>query len=302
MTRSQTSALICDVQRFSVHDGAGIRTAVFFKGCPLRCAWCHNPEAIAFDNQPLYTASACIGCGDCVEACPQRAIAVGPGGIERDHARCQRCLRCADVCPSRATRAAARPLEPAQLLAEVCRDSDFYGDRGGITLSGGEPLVHASYLATFLPLATQRGLDVVVETAGQWRWSAVRPLLRHIDRFLYDIKILDPARHRELCGGDNAQILANLQRLVAHGARVTPRLPVVIGATADSDNMERAAQLLASLHLGQVTLLPYHRLGEEKWSGLGLARQRGCFRAPTPAELDRAEQPFRARRIEVLYS
>jgi len=293
------SALVCDLQRFTVHDGDGIRTAVFFKGCPLRCAWCHNPEAIEYANQPLHIAGDCIGCGECVQRCPRTALTLGPAGLRADRGRCDACLQCAEVCPSGATRGAAQPISVAEIVRLVCRDRDFYGDDGGVTLTGGEPLSQVGFVRQLLDALKGAELDVVVETAGHCSWSLVEPLLPAIDRILFDLKIVDRDRHLELCGRDNDLILANLGRLLAGGHRVEVRLPLVLGATCDRDNLERAAALLADLGVGHITLLEYHRLGEDKLQQLGTERGRpGCFAAPSVEELACARAIFHDRGVQ----
>lgn len=293
-TAESTSALVCDLQRFTVHDGEGIRTAIFFKGCPLRCAWCHNPEAIDFANQPMLVAEQCIACGECAQGCPRGAISLGRDCLSIDRQSCEGCLRCAEACPSGATRKAARPLEVAEIVRTVCRDRDFYGDEGGVTLTGGEPLSQVAFVGCLLAELKRAELDVVVETAGHWAWSQVEPLLPDIDRILFDLKIVDRDRHMQLCGRDNDLILDNLTRLLRGGHRVEVRMPLVVGATCDRDNLTRVAALLVELGVGNITLLEYHGLGEDKARQLGRDRRKhGRFAAPSTEELARARAFFR---------
>ena len=162
------TALVCDVQRFSVHDGPGVRTTVFFKGCPLACRWCQNPETIGFANERMFTATDCIGCGDCTRTCPHDALRLVGGRPVLDADACQACLACTRACPSGALAPAARAVTPEGLLQEVLRDRAYYGPDGGVTLSGGEPLSQVAFLAAFLPLARSAGLQVVAQTAGHW--------------------------------------------------------------------------------------------------------------------------------------
>ena len=279
------SALVTEVQRFSIHDGPGIRTTVFFKGCPLACAWCHNPETVAFDNQLVHAAGRCLGCGACAEACPTGALCLGPAGVAVDEARCQGCHACAAACPSEALRPAARRYDAAQLLDEVLRDRAFYGDSGGVTLSGGEPLAQVRFLERFLPLARAASLHVTVETSGHWAYGHVAPLLDQVDLFLFDVKAVDSARHQALVGRGNERILANLQRLLDDGRQVVVRMPFVVGANADERNVDRTGQLLASLGVRELTLLPYHGMGRDKELQLGARRPDRGHRAPTQAEL-----------------
>ena len=259
-----TSVLVCDVQRFSIHDGPGIRTTVFFKGCPLACRWCHNPETISFKNQIVYSGSECIGCGDCVSVCPQRAITVTTNGVETDFSRCSSCFTCTDVCPGGARKAAATRYDADTLLAEVLRDADFYGDDGGITLSGGEPLVHPGFQSGFLMKAKQAGLHIIAETAGYWSYRRLRKVLQSIDLFYFDLKVIDETCHRELVGRSNTKIHENLRRLVEDGRKVAVRLPLIPGLNDDEENLRQTAQLVVSLGLSNIVLLKYHPLGESK--------------------------------------
>ena len=255
---------MCDVQRFSIHDGPGIRTTIFFKGCPLACRWCQNPETISFANEPVHSASECILCGDCARACPASVIRHNGETIHFDRSRCQACLACTQNCPSGAMAPAARTYRPQTLLDEALRDMDYYGSDGGITLSGGEPLAQQGFLAEFLPRARDAGLHVVAETAGHWSYPGLESLLDLVDLFLFDVKAVGPRRHQRLTGRSNERILANLERLVHDGRRVEVRMPVVPGHNDDPDNLHRTARLLVDIGITTITLLPYHPLGQSK--------------------------------------
>jgi len=290
--------LICDVQRFSVHDGPGIRTTIFFKGCPLACRWCQNPETIAFQNEPVYTASDCIGCGDCADACPNGAIEISNGSLHIDRSQCSACLKCTEVCPSGAMSPAARPYDAETLLGEACRDADYYGDTGGITLSGGEPLAHADFLAGFLPKAKRAGLHVTAETAGHVSSEKLRGLARFIDLFLYDLKAADDRRHRELTGRPNRLIIDNLKMLINEGRQVQVRMPLVPGHNDDERNLELTARLLKSLGVAVITLLPYHRLGQGKLLKVKPPYEPIESHPPSAAELDAVVDSFGLYGIE----
>jgi len=274
MKQSDT-AVVFDVQRFSIHDGPGIRTVIFFKGCPLTCTWCQNPEAIRAAPEIAYFEERCLkGCGRCVSACPEEAIL--PQRIARvDFARCTVCGDCVDICPTGALREVGREVEAAELLEEVRKDVSFYAaSGGGITLSGGEPVLQAAFLGDFLPLAREAGLHVVLETCGEYPFEQLEPLLPHIDLVLFDVKVIDPVRHRRLTGRGNEQILANLRDLVARGTPVEVRMPVIPERNTDPENAEATAKFLAKIGVDQLTLLPYNHLWEAKLPRLGVGVDR----------------------------
>ena len=295
----EREALACDVQRFSVHDGPGIRTTVFFKGCPLACQWCHNPEAVSYGNELVYSQTKCIRCGDCVPACPESAIELVRNGVDVDHRRCTDCLQCVEACPSSALSPAARSYTSESLLAEVLRDSDYFGSDGGITLSGGEPLIHVAFLKEFLPKAKASGLHIVAETAGYWPYEKLEPMLKLIDLFLFDVKVVDENRHRQLTGRSNKLILENLKRLVADGYNVRVRTPFVPGRNSDDGNLSKTADLLAGLGQSMIVLLPYHALGKEKLVKIGAPARPKDLREPSKEEIAAASTSFESRGIQV---
>lgn len=293
-------ALLCDIQRFSIHDGPGIRTTLFFKGCPLACRWCQNPETISFGNEPVYSTVDCFSCGDCAEACPESAISTAGGSLELDRRICSRCLKCTEVCPTGALTPAAKKYTPGELLAEVLRDVDYYDGGGGITLSGGEPLSHPVFLKAFLPQVQEKGIHVAVETAGYVPAAHFDDLADFDDLFLFDLKVMDGERHRALTGRSNGLILDNLRRLVGRGGDVNVRMPLIPGINDDAANLEWTARLLDSLGLTAITLLPFHRLGEGKRVKIGVSG--GPFSAvpPDAGKMAAAGRIFESRGIEVL--
>lgn len=276
-------AVVFDVQRFSVHDGPGIRTVVFFKGCGLACAWCQNPEALRAAPELAYYADRCLeGCTLCVPLCPEQALR--DARAERvDFARCTACGACVDACPSGALRQIGRRIGVDGLLAELLRDRPFYeASGGGVTFSGGEPVLHAAFLADLLPRARSEGLHLALETSGHYPFALLEPLLPWLDLVLYDLKVMDPAAHARLTGHDNAHVHDNLRRLLARGAPVEVRMPVVPGSNTDEDNVAATARLLAGLGVGAITLLPYNHLWEAKLPRLGTARRPLGIRPPDP--------------------
>jgi pyruvate formate lyase activating enzyme len=264
---------ITDIQRFCLHDGPGIRTTVFFQGCPLRCLWCHNPECLTAGPKLRYTESRCMGCGSCVAACEHSCHAMTERGHVLDRSHCQACGRCAAQCPTGALGLIGEQRTPEEIIEIVARDLPFYdASGGGVTLSGGEPLAQVRGARALLQLARSRDIHTAVETSGYAEWRRIAPLLDLVDLWLYDLKHLDSGVHRELTGVHNRRIIANLERLLAAGAAVILRVPVILGHNAGDDFFTLLAQQLAKHDaVREVHLMPYNRLARSKYEGLGLS-------------------------------
>lgn len=268
--------VITDIVPFSVNDGPGIRTSVFFKGCPLRCKWCHNPETQAVQPQVMVLPSRCVHCGACA-ACPSGAR--GKAG-EYDSMRCTGCGLCVSRCPMEACRVSGTAMTPEEVLARVLPDKPFFRARGGVTLTGGEPLLQPEFARTLSSLLRQNGMDVVLETSGFAPWDQLESMLPSISRFLFDWKLTDPEKHRKWTGVDNVLIRENLKKLHASGADIVLRCPIIPGVNDDSEHFRGIARLTKELsRLRQVDLLPYHALGNDKRAQLGLPRD--GFTVPT---------------------
>lgn len=266
------SGTVFEIERFAVNDGPGIRTVVFLKGCPLRCLWCANPESQKNVNQLMYWSTRCIGCGECIRVCPQGALSRGESGIVRDTEKCILCGACADACNSEAFTVIGGEMSAEQVADIVERDRDFYASSGGgVTFSGGEVMAQPDFLAALAKECKSRGISTCVETSGFAPWSAFEKSMPYIDQYLYDIKCMDPVRHRELTGVPNDIILANFEKLVRAGKPVRPRMPIIPGCNDRDSDMEQAADFLAGICPGvRVDLLPYHSLGVSKYDRLGM--------------------------------
>lgn len=257
-------ATIFDIQRYSVHDGPGIRTLVFFKGCPLRCRWCQNPESLDAEREIAFFASKCIACGECAKACTKGAIVL-EGDRRIDRSLCDRCGRCAEVCYAEALTAIGKEYDVRTLLDVVERDRPFYEQSGGgVTVSGGEPTLQFDFLLGFLRAAKEAGLNTVIETCGAFAWSKFRKLLPYLDIIYFDLKVIDEKEHKRLTRTGNKRILANARRLVESGKKVVFRVPLVPGMTDTEQNLSDLIDLLGEFEREEVHLLPYHKMGESK--------------------------------------
>jgi glycyl-radical enzyme activating protein len=261
---------VLDVQRFSLHDGPGIRTAVFLKSCPLRCLWCHNPESRSPRPQLAFFAERCVSCGECASACPRQLHRVADGRHELDRASCDACGQCADACAFDALRLVGREWDEAEVLELVERDRSYYlASGGGLTITGGEPLVQVEFTRAVLEGARQRGIHTCVETCGAAPWASFDAIRRLVDLFLFDLKATGEAEHRRLTGAPLSPILANLERLLAGGAAVHLRCPLVPGLNDGQTHLEAVATL-ARRHPGlAVEVLPFHDTARHKHARYG---------------------------------
>lgn len=269
---ASTAGMVFDIQKFAIHDGPGIRTTVFLKGCPLRCRWCHNPESQEKTPEVSFIPSRCIGCGQCFQACPQGCHVLDASG-QRQFRRelCRHCGACTQKCYAKALELIGREMSVAAVLAEVEKDRPFYETSGGgMTVSGGEPMFQFEFTWALLAAAKQRGLHTCIETSGFAPLAQYERLLPLVDLFLYDYKETDPERHREFTGVPREPILANLAALDARGAALVLRCPLIPGCNVRPDHLAGIAAVANSLrHLQEIDVMPFHPLGQSKNERLG---------------------------------
>jgi pyruvate formate lyase activating enzyme len=260
--------IVFDIRKYSIHDGPGIRTAVFFKGCPLSCWWCHNPESQSAAVEMVFRASRCIACRACLEACEQGALAWNGDGPVVAPGKCRLCGACAAACYAEARQQVGREMTVEQVMAEVERDIAFYDESGGgVTISGGEPLLQRDFLSALLRACRAKEIHTALDTSGFAPWQTIERIRADVDLFLYDLKLIDDARHRQFTGVSNAPILRNLRALSQRGHAIRLRVPVIPVVNADDESVRQIGALAAALpHLNGVDLLPYHAIGVDKYA------------------------------------
>ena len=293
--------LVFNIQKYSLHDGPGIRTTVFLKGCPLCCAWCHNPEGISPRPELVVVESRCAVCGECRKACPFAETIGGAGVFPTRAEPCTLCGACVEACPTGARQMVGREMTVPEVLADILKDRIFYEDSGGgVTVSGGEPLLQPQFLQGLLGACRARHLHTVLDTTGFGCTEHLLAAAQLADLVLYDLKAVDEDRHRRLTGVSNRSILGNLKALDEAHHNIWIRLPVVPGFNDDEENLRQTAELVAGLrHVTLVDLLPFHRAGLHKFERLGLTHSLDGVDAPSAAQMERAAGLFRAAGLDV---
>ncbi len=279
---------ITNIQKYCIHDGAGIRTTVFFKGCLLHCSWCHNPETQNPGREIRYYKDRCTGCGSCIKACQLHAVSMTEEGISVDKTLCRSCGKCEAACRSQALEAVGRAYDVKQLVKKLTSDQIFYEESGGgVTLSGGEVMtIDRDYLRALTESLYNEGISVNIDTCGFCPWERLQEIIPYVDTFLYDLKALDQETHRKYMGVDNTLILENLTKLAASGAKIWLRLPLVKPVNASVSHMEAVARWLTENHVNpaQINLIAYHDYGRDKYRQLGRTYE-DSFSPPSDAEL-----------------
>jgi pyruvate formate lyase activating enzyme len=294
----KTKGRVFNIQRYSIHDGGGIRTLVFLKGCPLRCLWCSNPESQKSDPELGFIESRCVGSGacgaPCLSACPLQAIRLNAQGKpEIDRKICDACGKCAVACGKDALRVVGREMTVDEVMAEVEKDRAFYRrSGGGVTLGGGEPLAQHKFAAELLKAAQEAYLHTALETCGHAPWSHLEAVLKHVDLLQFDVKHMDFAKHQEMTGQMNELILSNLKKVLSVKAPqdVIIRIPVVPGCNDSEKDVRKAAEFAAGLGFKQTELVPYHRMGISKYAQYGMIYPLAGCDPPSQKHLDELKE------------
>ena len=300
MTNSMVGTIIAkgfvfDIKKFAVDDGPGIRTTIFLKGCPLRCQWCHNPEGQSSVSELMYRDKKCVRCNECVSVCPNQAFSSGRSKLGIDRSACSLCGLCAVRCPSGALSLVGREVSVQEVMTEVGKDAAFYEESGGgVTLSGGEPLWQIGFTSAVLRECKSRGIRTAVDTCGYGSSNAIRRIRDSVDLFLYDLKIMDDAKHRKYTGKSNKQILRNFETLANHGNELLVRLPLIPGVNDDRKNIQMTADFVLKNGVKRVCLLPYHRIGVEKYRSLGKRYFLNSVRTPSEQKMNHIKARFEA--------
>lgn len=295
------TGIIFDIKKFSIHDGPGIRTTIFLKGCPLNCWWCHNPESQAIGPERVFRENRCIACEICLTVCREGAISKNGNGLITNDVLCTLCGDCVEVCYAEAREIIGRNVSVAEVMAEIEKDIAFYDESGGgVTFSGGEPLLQRDFLRALLRACREKEIHTTVDTSGFAPWATFEHIRTDVDLFLYDLKLMDNAGHQKFTGASNQLILQNLQSLSQRGHNIIVRVPVVPGLTDDDENIRQIGAFVAGLpQTHPIELLPYHHIAADKYQRLNLAYELPNIQSPPAERMKQIAQNLSGFNVEV---
>ena len=287
--------IIFDIKHYAIHDGPGIRTTIFLKGCSLRCQWCQNPEGQETNPEIILRSSRCATeCSECVSVCPQDAVSKDGNSIEIDKAKCDLCAKCEEVCVYEALEVVGREVTVQEAMDEIEKDKIFFDESGGgITFSGGEPLMHVDFLEPLIKEIKKKNIHVTLDTSGYVSFGDLSRISDKVDLFLYDLKIMDDEKHKKYTGVSNKLILENLRKLTEQGKSVAVRIPLISGINDDNQSIHMFVDFLQSLkNIKQINLLSYHRGGREKYERLRKGKLPKTFQSPSDERIEEIKKVF----------
>lgn len=290
------TGLIFDIKKYAINDGPGIRLTVFFKGCNLSCKWCHNPESMSPKVQKMYNASKCIGALSCISNCPNDALVMTSEGIVTDFDACNLCGKCAEVCPTKAFEMLGSSILISDLMKEIDNEAVFFDQSGGgVTFSGGEPLMHSEYLLEALKACGKRMYHRVVDTTAFSSQETLLEIAKHTELFLIDLKVMNAEKHKEFTGVSNEKILSNITALAKTNCEIIFRIPLIKGVNTSEENILKTANFVNSLNGNRsvINLLPYHNIAENKHIKLGHTNHFEEFKTPTEKEIEKIILQFK---------
>lgn len=296
----ETEGLIFNIQRFSLHDGPGIRTTIFFKGCPLSCLWCQNPEGISAEKVIFRHTDRCIGCGECVAVCAEGALEMSDTVPVLDRLKCSLCMKCSEVCPTGALEAAGKMISVKPLVEEVLKDRIVFEESGGgVTVSGGEPLMQPEFLTELLKALKLENIHTAVETSGLASWKSFESVLNYTDLFIYDLKLVDAELCKKFLGVNGNIVIINLDQLHKSGAKIMVRMPIIPTVNDTRLCLNQAAESLLKIGITELELLPYHKLGSAKYEKLGLDYKLNSIEPPDQDAMGKVKSLLEAAGISV---
>lgn len=289
--------IVSNIQRFSIHDGPGIRTTVFLKGCNLRCFWCHNPESLNMHPELQVFPDKCIGCGKCFQICPVNAHQVIEGQKIFKREICKQCGKCAQNCYAEALLMVGQEMTVDEVMKEVAKDRLFYeNSRGGVTFSGGEALLQKDFVKALLIDSKNHGFHTAIDTAGHVSWQTFEEILPYVDLVLYDLKRMDSRKHQDSTGAENTRISNNLKKLATKGMELWIRIPIIPGLNDNLNEVEKMADSIQALErVDLVELLPFHGLGQNKYESLGMEYKAKDYKTPSKETMDKLAKVFEDR-------